>query len=148
VVIPNAQLFKNPVTVRTDLDRRRVTIRCGVAYGEDVDNARDVIYKAVEGLETVDTDQGIQIFAQAFGASSIDFEVTWWTGSQQVEVRASRDKVVAAVKRALDEAGIEIPFPYRTLTFHEPLETILRRHQEQNGAASTPEQEAGQTRTA
>jgi len=34
---------------------------------------------------------------------------------------SSRDKVVAAVKRALDDAGIEIPFPYRTLTFNEPL---------------------------
>ena len=36
-------------------------------------------------------------------------------------VRRSRDEVVASVKRALDEAGIEIPFPYRTLTFKEPL---------------------------
>ena len=148
VVIPNAQLFKNPVTVRTDLDRRRVTIMCGVAYGEDVDQARDVIREAVEGLETVATDRDVQIFAQAFGASSIDFEVTWWTGSQPVEIRASRDKVVAAVKRALDEAGIEIPFPYRTLTFHEPLETVLRRYQEQNGSAGTPDQEADQAQTA
>lgn len=97
VVIPNAQLFKSPVTVRTDLDRRRVTIRCGVAYREDVDTAREIIYKAVKGLETVDTDKDVQIFAQAFGASSIDFEVSWWTGSQPVEIRASRDKVVAAL---------------------------------------------------
>ncbi|HDY94306.1 MAG TPA: mechanosensitive ion channel family protein, partial [Sulfitobacter litoralis] len=38
-----------------------------------------------------------------------------------IDIRSSRDKVVAAVKRALDDAGIEIPFPYRTLTFNEPL---------------------------
>ena len=38
-----------------------------------------------------------------------------------LDVRRSRDEVVAAVKRALDDAGIEIPFPYRTLTFKEPL---------------------------
>ena len=25
------------------------------------------------------------------------------------------------MKRALDDEGIEIPFPYRTLTFNEPL---------------------------
>jgi small-conductance mechanosensitive channel len=31
------------------------------------------------------------------------------------------DKVVEAVKRDLDKAGIEIPFPYRTMTFKEPL---------------------------
>jgi small-conductance mechanosensitive channel len=127
VVLPNAQLFKNPVTVRTDWSRRRVTVICGVAYDEDVDRAREVIYNAVKGLDKVDPSQDIQIFAQAFGASSIDYEVTWWTGSQPVEVRASRDQVVAAVKRGLDEAGIEIPFPYRTLTFKEPLETIRRK---------------------
>jgi small-conductance mechanosensitive channel len=34
---------------------------------------------------------------------------------------------VAAVKRALDDAGIEIPFPYRTLTFNEPLPIDDRR---------------------
>lgn len=124
IVIPNAMLFKNPVKVRTDLDRRRVTVMCGVAYGEDVDEARQVIYEAVDKLDSVDSDKKVQIFAQAFGASSIDLEVTWWTGSSPLEIRQSRDEVVASVKRALDDAGIEIPFPYRTLTFKEPLHTV------------------------
>jgi small-conductance mechanosensitive channel len=30
---------------------------------------------------------------------------------------------MTAVKAALDTAGIEIPFPYRTLTFKEPIRT-------------------------
>ena len=121
-ITPNAYLFKNPVIVRTDRDQRRVTVICGVAYGEDVDSARDVIRSAVEACETVVT-QGheVQIFAQEFADSSINFEVTWWTGSTPVELRRSKDEVVAAVKRALDDNGIEIPFPYRTLTFKGPI---------------------------
>ncbi|MDW4497049.1 mechanosensitive ion channel [Sulfitobacter sp. D35] len=122
VVVPNSLLFKNPVTIRTDRDVRRVTVICGIAYGEDVDASREVIETAVRGCDSVVTkDKPIQIFAQEFAESSINFEVTWWTGSKPVEVRASRDQVVAAVKRALDDAGIEIPFPYRTLTFKEAL---------------------------
>lgn len=122
VIVPNSYLFKNPLTIRTDLDERRTTVICGIAYGEDVDEARGVIAKAVEACESVITDgRQVQIFAQEFADSSINFEVTWWTGSKPVDVRQSRDEVVAAVKRALDEAGIEIPFPYRTLTFKEPL---------------------------
>ena len=125
VIVPNAMLFKNPLTIRTDQDHRRVTVICGVAYGEDVDASRDVIRQAVAGCDTVVQDgKPIQIFAQEFADSSINFEVTWWTGSRPVDVRESRDQVVAAVKRALDEAGIEIPFPYRTLTFKEPLRTV------------------------
>ena len=124
-IVPNAMLFKNPLRILTDLDERRTTIICGVAYGEDVDAARDVIKRAVEACESVIRPRRpVQIFAQEFNSSSIDFEVTWWTGSKPVDVRRSRDEVVAAVKRALDEAGIEIPFPYRTLTFKEPLPLI------------------------
>ena len=117
VVVPNGMLFKNPVWIRTDQERRRITVICGVAYDEDVDHARQVMTTALEGLSTVDSDREVQVFAREFGASSIDFEITWWTGSKPVEVRRSRDEVIAAVKAALDDAGIEIPFPYRTLTF-------------------------------
>ncbi len=122
VVMPNAQLFHNPVTVRTDKAFRRTSIMCGVAYGEDVDAARKVIEQAVRAVDMVRDDvKDIQVFAKTFGASSVDFEITWWTGSEPIDIRASRDRVVSATKRALDDAGIEIPFPYRTLTVNEPV---------------------------
>lgn len=133
VIVPNSILFKNPVTIRTDRDMRRVTVICGVAYDEDVDEARSVIQEAVKSCDTVKQDgKPVQIFAQEFGASSINFEVTWWTGSTPVDVRTSRDQVVAAVKRALDDADIEIPFPYRTLTFKEalPVQTVESKEAE------------------
>ena len=122
VIVPNSILFKNPLTIRTDQDQRRTTIICGIAYDEDVAEGRNVIRKAVEACETViQDDRPVEIFAQEFADSSINFEVTWWTGSKPVDIRASRDEVVEAVKTALDDAGIEIPFPYRTMTFKEPL---------------------------
>lgn len=121
VVMPNATIFKNSVDVLTDKKLRRVSIIAGVAYGEDVDKSRAVIEKAVQNCETVSSKKPVEIFACEFAHSSINFEVAWWTKPTPLDVRKSRDQVVAAVKRALDEAGIEIPFPYRTLTFKEPL---------------------------
>lgn len=122
VIAPNSMLFKQPLTIRTDIDDRRTTIICGIAYDEDVDKARDVISNAVKSCSTVRQDKRpIQIFAQEFADSSINFEVTWWTGSNPLDIRQSRDEVISSVKRELDQAGIEIPFPYRTLTFSEPL---------------------------
>lgn len=122
VILPNSILFKNPLTIRTDLDQRRTTIICGVGYGENVDAARSVIKQAVTDCKTVISDsRPVQIFANEFADSSINFEVTWWTGSKPVNIRESRDEVVAAVKSALDKSGIEIPFPYRTLTFNQPI---------------------------
>lgn len=121
VVVPNAMLFKNPVSVLTNWKSRRVTVICGVAYSEDVDEARQAIASAVTSCETVHQDHDIEVFAQEFASSSINFEVTWWAGNTPLEIRTSRDEVVAAVKRKLDDVDIEIPFPYRTLTFNTPL---------------------------
>ena len=122
VIIPNSILFKNPLTIRTDLDERRTTIICGVAYAEDVDQSRSVIRDAVLACNSVLSEsRPVEVFAQEFADSSVNFEVTWWTASKPLDIRFSRDEVVASIKRALDEADIEIPFPYRTLTFSEPL---------------------------
>jgi len=121
VVVPNAFLFKNPVTVLTSLDTRRATIIAGVAYDVDVPTAVDVISRAVESCDSVNRERPVQIFPQGFGESSIDIEVAWWTGPEPVDIRRSRAEVVVAIKQALDAEGIEIPFPYRTLTFKEPL---------------------------
>jgi small-conductance mechanosensitive channel len=128
VVVPNSTLYKNPVRVLTNRASRRITVMCGIAYGEDVAEGRRVIREAVAGCETVRQDGGhpIQVFAQEFGDSSINFEVTWWTGATPKAIRESRDQVVEAVKRGLDEAGIEIPYPYRTLTFSKNEPDIIK----------------------
>lgn len=121
VVVPNAEIYKNVVQVLTHEEHRRVRIICGVGYGEDVAEARRVIKRAVTSCDSVNTSKSVEIFAQEFADSSINFEIAWWTGATPLEQRASRDEVVEAVKSALDENDIEIPFPYRTLTFPETL---------------------------
>ncbi len=122
VLVPNAMLFKNPVTIRTDREKRRVSIACGVSYDADLDEARQVILEATQGASTVLDEPKVQVLAQQFGGSSIDFDVLWWTASQPMELRQSRDEVVRCIKSALDQAGIEIPFPQRVLHVPGPLQ--------------------------
>lgn len=85
------------------------------------DEAADAIKKAVEDQDSVDTAKEIQVFASEFNSSSIDFTVRWWAKSRPIDMHESRDQVVRGIKKALDGAGIEIPFPYQTLTFKEPM---------------------------
>ncbi len=132
VLVPNSTLFKNPVNVLTNKPHRRVTVITGIAYGEDIHESVSVIEKAVKRCSTVETSEPIEIFPQAFGSSSIDIEVTWWTGNKPIDIRRSRGEVITAVKMALDEAEIEIPFPYRTLTFKEPLAVQMRDSDKSN----------------
>ena len=135
VIVPNAFLFKNPVTVITQRGIRRHSVEVGVAYDVDLDAARQVISDAVKECSTVRADQKVEVFAKEFADSSINFLVRWWAGSKPVDAHASRDEVVRGIKRALDTAGIEIPFPYRTLTFKEPL-PIARSERDRDPAKS------------
>jgi len=130
LVVPNAFLFKNAVEVVTSRPRRRVHLTTSIAYGEDIKTALEVIEGAVRECETVDLDRPLQIWPKEFGSSSVDIDVAWWTESRPVSVRRSRGEVITAVKSALDDAGIEIPFPYRTLTFKEPLRTAPAKDEE------------------
>ena len=118
-LVPNSILFKNPVEILTDETQRRHEVVAGVSYDTDLDHAAEIIRKAVEGVEEVDTGKGVDIFAAEFGASSVNFNVRWWAGSKPRDMHESRDRVIRAIKRALDDAGIEIPFPYVTHTFKE-----------------------------
>lgn len=121
VLVPNAYLFKNPVKILTDEAKRRHQVEVGVGYDVDLDEAARVIDGAVRSVELVDASKRIDVFAKEFGDSSMTFVVRWWAGSAPYDAHRSRDAVVRAIKAALDDAGMEIPFPYRTLTFKEPL---------------------------
>lgn len=118
-VVPNSILFKNPVEILTDRNQRRHDVVIGVSYDTDLDEAAEVIRKAVSGVEGLNLEKGLDIFAQEFNSSSVDFLVRWWAGSTPRGMWESKDKVVRAIKRGLDDAGIEIPFPYITHTFKE-----------------------------
>lgn len=118
-IVPNSILFKSPVEILTDVDQRRHQIVVGVSYDSNLDHAADVIRRAVEGVDDVLASKGVDIFATEFNSSSVDFLVRWWAGSTPRSGWESKDKVVRAIKAALDESGIEIPFPYITHTFKE-----------------------------
>ena len=118
-VVPNSILFKNPVEILTDVEQRRHEVVVGVSYDTNLDHAATVIHRAVEGVSDVLASKGIDIFAQEFNSSSVDFLVRWWAGASPRAGWESKDKVVRAIKAGLDEAGIEIPFPYVTHTFKE-----------------------------
>lgn len=122
VLVPNKFLTANPLTILTNLGKRRVLEVVGVSYASSVDEAAWVIRRALEGCATVDGNHRVEVLLKCLCPSSVDFEVAWWTDPGPYDVRKSRSEVLTAVKRALDEAGIVIPSPQRTVVFGGPLD--------------------------
>ena len=125
-VLPNSQLFKNPVEIWTDAPQRRFEVVIGVSYDTDLEHAESILQKAVEGCDRVAKDKPIQILADTFNSSSVDFIVRWWADSSGTNAVMSKPQVVKAIKRALDDAKVEIPFPYVTHTFKEEVPVLDR----------------------
>lgn len=118
-IMPNAMLFQSPVQIWTDAPKRRFEVVIGVSYDTDLNRASSVLQQAVESCELVDKERPIQVLADTFNSSSVDFLVRWWAASSGAESAFNRDQVIRAIKAALDDAKIEIPFPYVTHTFKE-----------------------------
>jgi len=135
VIVPNSYLFKNPVNIETDRGLKRQELVVGVDYDTDMRQAKAVLQDALDACETVKQSETKDVQCVSFGGSSIDFKLLWWSGSRPAEQRETYDEVAFAVKDALDEAGITIPFPQSTLSFREeampiPLKSILTEKQE------------------
>lgn len=116
-IVPNAYLFKNPLKIQTDKDKKRQSLTVGVDYDTDMHDAREALKEAVESCDSVDMSMPRDVECVSFGGSSIDFRLLWWAGSAPKAQRSSYDQVAFAVKSALDKADISIPFPQVTLSY-------------------------------
>ena len=113
VRIPNETLIKSEVTTLNRFPIRRFDLTVGVAYKEDLDRVRDVLMNAAEAnVHCLDEPAPLFIFT-GFGDSSLDIQFSVW--ARRENFLTLRNTISADIKRAFDEAGIEIPFPHRTI---------------------------------
>jgi small-conductance mechanosensitive channel len=113
VIVPNANLISAEVVNWTLSDeRRRADIPVGVAYGTDPQVVIDLLVGlAKEHRDVMDDPEPVAFFL-GFGGSSLDFELRAWTRENFVQVSS---ELRVRITAALEEAGIEIPFPQRDL---------------------------------
>lgn len=142
VVVPNAKIYQNAVRVGTWKEHTRQTFGVMVSYDTDLAQARSVITQALETCDRVEDKTGVFVYIENFADSGVQFKAIWWALSGPLEELQSRDQVAEAIRKALDEADIEIPFPYRTLTFKgdSPLHTASTKSAETNEPEEAEEQ--------
>lgn len=118
VLLPNSEVFTSAVQVQTAFDYRRTDLAVGVDYNTSLSEATTILERTINNVEGVNPSFAPEIDLVSFGDSSLDFLVRYWTRSQQKEVRITKTRAILAIKQALDEANISIPYPIRTLYFY------------------------------
>lgn len=118
----NADLFSKNFKNLTRGDAYEfVKIVFGVSYGTDVERVRAVVLAAVQplqkrdgnGMDIVDPGRGVSVTFDEFAASSVNVAVKQYVLVQnKVAYTAQAQELIY---NALNEAGIEIPFPQRDI---------------------------------
>jgi len=109
VLVPNATVYKNEITVQTAFDAVRTEAVVGVAYDTDLRRARQIARDVLLGTDGVADHPPPLALVGELGVSTVDLQLLWWSGPQQREVRTVRDRVLGGVVEAYNDAGIEMP---------------------------------------
>lgn len=118
VIIPNKDILQSPLTNFTRSGHRRIEVRVGVSYGDDLEKVKEVAIDAVRAVDGRQPEKDVEVHFEEFDDSSINFVLWLWV--KYVEERdyiAARSEVIVRLKKAFDENGITIPYPIRTLDF-------------------------------
>jgi small-conductance mechanosensitive channel len=134
VHIPNKDIYNKPIINYSEEGKRRIDLKCGVSYGDDLEKVKQVTIEAIQSIEYILPKEGVTLFYKEFGDFSIDFEVRYWVDfKKQPDYLAALSDGIMRIKKAYDENNIMIPFPIRTLDFgikggeklNEQLQAIL-----------------------
>ena len=112
--IPNEKFFTSNIRSLSSSTVRRADTTLGIAYKDDIDNAIAVIKKEIE--ETMPFVLRVpepEFRVVELGDSSVNIEVLVWHPRE--DWSQAQPILLTAIKRALDTAGIEIPFPQRVI---------------------------------
>ena len=111
LIIPSSRLVESTVrnyTLRDPISRLRVVV--GVSYGSDMRLVRRILEETAAAIAWRRQDRDPVINMQAFGSSSVDFEVSVWFDDPWSRLRRSSD-LHEAIWFALKDAGVTIAFP-------------------------------------
>lgn len=130
VILPSKDVLQNPIENWTHNPTKRIDVPIGVAYGTDIERACRVIADGLAHVDgALDAPAPDCVFS-GFGESSIDLIARVWYPSNGAYFEALR-RTARSVQSSLERAGIEIPFPTRTLLTSPE---AVRRHDEHQAA--------------
>ena len=116
LTVPNSVLttgvVKNPVAK----DKLRQQFMFGIGYDDDIDEATEIIVEEAEAHPDILDDPAVSVRLTELGDSYVGLKSRFWIADpSRADFVKTRGEYVAAVKERFDEAGIDIPYPVRTL---------------------------------
>ncbi|MET0287075.1 MAG: mechanosensitive ion channel family protein [Polyangiales bacterium] len=116
VLIPNREVFQNAIVNFTRTPSRRLELAIGIDYDEELEGVRQAMIDALDELPGRLATERVEVLFEEFGETTIKAQVlVWLSAADELHYRRSRSLAMIAIKRALDERGVMLPVPARTV---------------------------------
>lgn len=113
ITMPNGNVSNSDVDNRTMEKYRRIDLKLKFSYDADFDELRSIIVEAMKQHPKVVKHLDIDIWMDEIGEYEVKVVARSW--AESVDYWPMYWEQLEAVKKALDQAGIEIPYPRRTV---------------------------------
>ena len=114
VVVPNKQISQERIVNYTMTPNSRIKVPIGIAYKEDIQRARGIMLETVKGDDRILSDPAPNVIVTDLGESSVNMQLRFWTLDPLLKFNLMWE-YTEKCKHAMDQAGIEIPFPHMQL---------------------------------
>jgi small conductance mechanosensitive channel len=118
LVLPNTAMLAHKLTNVSANPTLRVRVPIGIAYKESIDAARAALMPLMTEDERVLKDPAPDVIVTACADSSVNLEMRFWIEDEMIH-RVLYTEILEKAKKALDTAGICIPFPHLQLLVEE-----------------------------
>ncbi|MFT6085580.1 MAG: small conductance mechanosensitive channel [Glaciecola sp.] len=117
IIVPNGNIYGGNIINFSAKDTRRVDMKFGIGYGDDLLLAKKLLEEMVAADERILAEPAPQVAVSELGDSSVNFVVRPWVNS--ADYWGVMFDFTEAVKLRFDSEGISIPFPQMDVHVHK-----------------------------
>lgn len=113
VFSPNGPLANSVILNYTKITNRKFEYVIGISYEDNIKTAQQVILNVLQSDNRVLKNSVPEVFVKELADSSVNLTVRGW--ANKADYWAVRNQLQATIKEALDNAGIQIPYPQQEM---------------------------------
>ena len=117
IIVPNGDMGAGSITNFSAMDTRRVDLVFGVGYDDNVIQAKEILQGILDNDDRILKDPAPVVMMLELADSSVNFAVRPWVASG--DYWAVRADVLEHGKKALEDAGLSIPYPQQDVHMHQ-----------------------------
>jgi small-conductance mechanosensitive channel len=109
IILPNSSITTAPIINHSALPQRRIEVRVGVGYGDDLQLARATLLGIACDEPLVMDEPAPFVQVANLGASSVDLDL--FAFARNADYGEARSRVIEAIRDRFRDNGIDIPYP-------------------------------------